>query len=187
MLQVHFLCIGAANRQGDRNWPAIEFLRNGFVSRDLDVTVSFALYPSRYVPDSVAGAMTTMVVYSQAPHLVAEAALAAVAASNESARARSSAGGTATMAGPHAHDIHSAGGKAGGKAMGGSAASAEGSSAYAEAKRAAAPVATLSAAEYEKRVRAATEKLKRAWSKAGGHGPQPSKDDGRAHVARNHC
>ena len=133
------------------------------------------------------------------------------------------------MAGPHAHRIHSTGGKeggraanvthrskadqfafhlaggkeggraanvthrskadqlafhsAGGKEGGGSAAAAKGVSAYAEANRAAAPVATLSAEEYQKRVKAATRKLQRAWSKAGEHGPQPDAGDGRALVA----
>ena len=108
------------------------------------------------------------------------------------------------MAGPDAHRIHSEGGRArgiaynatqrskadqlafhsaGGKDQSGSAAAAEGSRAHAEAKRAAAPVATLSTEEYAKRARAATKKLQRAWSKGGEHGPQPDIGDGRALVA----
>ena len=141
--------------------------------------------------------MTTMVVYSQAPHLVTEAALAAAAAANESASARSSAGGSATMAGPHAAAIHSAGGSAtmagphaaaiqsaGGKAGSRSAGVASGKSRRRGASWFGKPIASLSQAEAKNMAHACTKELIRKYEADGAHGAKPSWADGREAIAR---
>ena len=109
---VHLLCVGAGNREGGEFWFGVEFLRDLFIADGIDVTISFCDYPSRFVGNEVKAHMVTAVVYSQAPHLITEAELAAAKAASFAHHARSSAGGSATMAGPHAHAIQSAGGSA---------------------------------------------------------------------------
>ena len=195
---VHLLCVGAT------------FLRDLSLADGIDVTISFCDYPSRYVGPEVGQHMVTAVVYSQAPHLVEEAELAAAEAASFSHRARSSAGGSATMAGPHAHDIHSAAGSAamagphahdihsaGGLASNSTHLSEEdqlkfhtpGGVASGKARRANAswagkPIASLSKADALKMAKTCNRQMVRKYNAGGARGVKPTLADAREAIAR---
>ena len=186
---VHLLCVGAGNREDREFWFGVTFLRDLFIADGIDVTISFCDYPSRFVGPEVGQHMVTAVVYSQAPQLVEEAELAAAEAASFAYRAR----GSATMAGPHAEAIHSAGGRASNITHSSQEDQVEfhssGGVASGKKRRAGAswfgkPIASLSQAEAKNMAYACTKELLRKYEADGAHGAKPKPADGREAIAR---